>query len=82
LAAELVESRVPVTFATGSPVPARMAKAATSTILIVFAYGGDPLSDGLLASFNRRGCNVTGATFIGTELVSKQMGNGSILGAS
>ena len=73
LAAELVQSRVSIIFATGSPVPARSAKAATSTIPIVFAYGGDPVRDGLVASFNRPGANVTGATFIGTALTSKKM---------
>jgi putative tryptophan/tyrosine transport system substrate-binding protein len=73
LAAELVKNQVSIIFATGSPVPARTAKAATSTIPIVFAYGGDPVSDGLVASFNRPGGNVTGATFIGTALTSKRM---------
>jgi putative ABC transport system substrate-binding protein len=74
LAAELVKRQVSVIFATGSPVPARAAKMATSTIPIVFAYGGDPVSDGLVASLNRPGGNVTGATFIGTALTSKKMG--------
>ena len=74
LAAELVNNQVSVIFATGSPVPARAAKEATSTIPIVFAYGGDPVSDGLVASLNRPGGNVTGATFIGTALTSKRMG--------
>ncbi len=73
LAAELVKSQVSVIFATGSPVPARAAKAATSTMPIVFAYGGDPVGDGLVESFNRPGGNVTGATFIGTALTSKRM---------
>src|SRR5215510_6291768 len=48
LATELVKSQVSVIFATGSPVPARAAKAATPTIPIVFAYGGDPVADGLV----------------------------------
>ncbi len=74
LADDLVRSRVSVIFATGSPVPARSAKAATSTIPIVFAYGGDPVGDGLVASLNQPGGNVTGATFIGTALMSKRMG--------
>jgi ABC-type uncharacterized transport system substrate-binding protein len=74
LAEELAKSQVSVIFATGSPVPARTAKAATTTIPIVFAYGGDPVRDGLVASFSRPGGNVTGATFIGTELTSKRMG--------
>jgi putative tryptophan/tyrosine transport system substrate-binding protein len=73
LAAELVKSEVSIIFATGSPVPARAAKAATPTIPIVFAYGGDPVSDGLVQSFNRPGGNVTGATFIGTALTAKRM---------
>jgi putative ABC transport system substrate-binding protein len=73
LAADLVQSQVSIIFATGSPVPARAAKAATSTIPIVFAYGGDPVSDGLVERLNRPGGNVTGATFIGTALTSKRM---------
>jgi putative ABC transport system substrate-binding protein len=74
LATELVDAHVSIIFATGSPVPARSAKAATQSIPIVFAYGGDPVADGLVASFNRPGGNVTGATFIGTQLLSKRMG--------
>jgi putative ABC transport system substrate-binding protein len=73
LAADLVGSTASVILAVGGPVPARAAKAATSTIPIVFAYGGDPVSDGLVASFNRPGGNVTGATFIGTTLTAKKL---------
>jgi putative ABC transport system substrate-binding protein len=73
LATDLVSRHVSVIFATGSPVPARVAKAATGTIPIVFAYGGDPVADGLVASLNRPGGNVTGATFIGAELTGKRM---------
>jgi putative ABC transport system substrate-binding protein len=73
LAAGLVESQVKVILATGSPVPARTAKAATTKIPIVFAYGGDPIADGLVASLNQPGGNVTGATFIGSELLAKRM---------
>ncbi|MFZ1950966.1 MAG: ABC transporter substrate-binding protein [Pseudolabrys sp.] len=39
----------------------------------MFAYGGDPVSDGLVASFNRPGGNVTGAIFIGTTLTAKKL---------
>ena len=70
---DLVKKQVGVIYATGSPVPARLAKAATSTIPIVFAYGGDPVADGLVASLNQPGGNVTGATFIGSALLTKRM---------
>jgi len=73
LAADLVERKVKVILATGSPVPARTAKAATNQIPIVFAYGGDPIVDGLVDSLNQPGGNVTGATFIGSELLAKRM---------
>ncbi|HTR88076.1 MAG TPA: ABC transporter substrate-binding protein [Reyranella sp.] len=73
LAADLVARKVSVIFATGGPVPTRAAKAATGTIPIVFAYGGDPVADGLVASLSRPGGNVTGATFIGASLSSKRM---------
>ena len=73
LAADLVNRKVAVILAMSSPVPARAAKAATSTVPIVFAYGGDPVTDGLVDSFNRPGRNVTGATFIGVALIAKRM---------
>jgi putative ABC transport system substrate-binding protein len=73
LAAELVNRKVAVILATSSPVPARAAKAVTSTIPIVFAYGSDPVVDGLVDSLNRPGGNVTGATFTGVALVAKRM---------
>jgi putative ABC transport system substrate-binding protein len=73
LASDLLKSRVDVILATASPVPARAAKAATTQIPIVFAYGGDPVADGLVESLNHPGGNVTGATFIGTDLLAKRM---------
>jgi putative ABC transport system substrate-binding protein len=73
LAADLVARQVSVILALGSPVPARVAMAATKTIPIVFAYGGDPVSDNLVASFNRPGGNVTGATFIAATLTAKRL---------
>jgi putative ABC transport system substrate-binding protein len=73
LAAELLKSQVSLILATGSPVPARVAMAATTKIPIVFAYGGDPVADGLVDSLNQPGGNVTGATFIGSALLAKRM---------
>jgi ABC-type uncharacterized transport system substrate-binding protein len=53
--------------------PGARGKGATSKIPIVFAYGGDPVADGLVESMNRPGANVTGATFIGTALLAKRV---------
>ena len=73
LASELVARPVNVIFAFGTPVPARAAKASTSTIPIVFAYGGDPVADELVANLNRPGGNITGATFITAALAPKRL---------
>jgi putative ABC transport system substrate-binding protein len=48
------------------------AKAATSTIPIVFAMGGDPVKFGLVSSLSRPGANVTGVSFLINILVAKQ----------
>src|SRR5215510_16237714 len=74
LAAELVRQRVDVIATTGGPEVALAAKAATTTIPIVFGVTEDPVPSGLVASHSRPGGNATGVNFLVTELGSKQLG--------
>jgi ABC-type uncharacterized transport system substrate-binding protein len=74
LAAELVRQRVNVIATTGGERVALAAKAATTTIPIVFGVSQDPVPFGLVASHNRPGGNATGVNFMVTELGSKQLG--------
>ena len=71
LVAELI--RRPVAVIVGNNIAAFAAKAATTTVPIVFAGGGDPVKDGLVASLNRPGGNVTGVVFISGVLGPKRL---------
>jgi putative tryptophan/tyrosine transport system substrate-binding protein len=74
LAADLVQRRVAVIVTGGGPEPPLVAKAATSTIPIVFFTGGDPVKIGLVDADNRPGGNLTGFNFMISELEGKRIG--------
>jgi putative tryptophan/tyrosine transport system substrate-binding protein len=73
LAADLVRRRVTVIAATGGTVTARAAKAATTTIPVLFIGGANPVGDGLVSSFNHPGGNVTGVSVYTSELAPKRL---------
>jgi putative ABC transport system substrate-binding protein len=74
LAEDLVRHQVAVIVAAGGIVPPLAAKAASSTIPIVFAYsGGDPVEYGLVNSLNRPGGNVTGVIYLSVNLGGKRL---------
>ena len=73
LAAELVRRQVAIILATGAGGGANAAKAATSTIPIVFTTGRNPLDMGLVASLRHPGGNLTGVNFFATELGEKRL---------
>lgn len=73
LAAELVRLPVALIVAAGGNYSAEVAKAATTTIPIVFTAVSDPVRAGLVASFNRPGANITGVSILSHELDAKRL---------
>ena len=73
LASELVQNRVAVIAATGSPLTPQVAKNATKSVPVVFTTGYDPVAAGLVESLSHPGGNLTGASFFTSTLVPKRI---------
>lgn len=73
MAADIIKQNLTVLIAAGGEPSAMAAKAASAGIPIVFSVGGDPIKSGLVSSLNRPGGNMTGVTFLATELEAKRL---------
>jgi putative tryptophan/tyrosine transport system substrate-binding protein len=73
-ASDLVDRGVAVLVASGSVAAALAAKAATTTIPIVFGFGADPVETGLVSSLDHPGGNITGITSMTMDMGSKRLG--------
>jgi putative ABC transport system substrate-binding protein len=74
LAADLVDRKVALIFAAGGADPAKAAKAATTTIPIVFVSAGDPFKAGFVTSLGRPAGNITGVSLLVSALEAKRLG--------
>jgi putative ABC transport system substrate-binding protein len=73
LADDLIKHRAAVIVATGARAPIEGAKAASSDVPVAFLYAGDPVADGLVASLNRPGGNLTGIANANGDLAGKRL---------
>ena len=74
LVADLIGHKVSLILVGGGSDPAKVAKAATATIPIVFVSAADPIAAGIVTSLNRPGGNITGVSMLGSTLEAKRLG--------